>query len=120
MKLKKRIKKRYGITVGQANSVLWIETLLQTPIEDYRKNAIALILAPYLINTKKVSYDDAFQIIKNWLDKCNELRRLDPNFSYKIKYSVDTAMRKQQLPMKLNTLQNKNRELYRLLTTKSK
>jgi len=120
VKLKKRIEKRYGITSGHSNSLLWIETLLQTPIEDYRKNAIALILAPYQINIKKVSNDDAFQIIKDWLDKCNELRTLDPNFSYKVKYSVNTAMRKQQLPMKLSTLENKNRDLYNLLTTKRK
>jgi hypothetical protein len=49
---------------------------LQTPIGDYRKNAVSLILAPYLINIKKLSSDDAFNIIKEWLDKCNEIRRL--------------------------------------------
>ena len=52
MKLKKRIEKRYVITSGQSNSIHWIETLLKTSIEDYRKNALALILAPYLINIK--------------------------------------------------------------------
>jgi hypothetical protein len=50
---------------------------LQTPIGDYRKNAVSLILAPYIINIKKLSSDDAFNIIKEWLDKCNEIRRLD-------------------------------------------
>ena len=29
-------------------TIPWIEKLLQTPIEDYRKNAVSLILAPYL------------------------------------------------------------------------
>ena len=37
------------------NSIAWI--LLQTPIDDYRKNAVSLILAPYFINIKKLSYD---------------------------------------------------------------
>ena len=46
--------------LGQSTSIHWIETLLKTPIEDYRKNALALILAPYLINIKKLSYDEAF------------------------------------------------------------
>jgi hypothetical protein len=55
----------------------WREKLLQTPIGDYRKNAVSLILAPYIINIKKLSSDDAFNIIKEWLDKCNEIRRLD-------------------------------------------
>jgi hypothetical protein len=33
---------------------LWIETLLDIPIEDYRKYAIRRIIAPYLINIRKV------------------------------------------------------------------
>jgi Primase X len=120
MKLKKRIEKRFGNAAQQSNSIHWIETLLQTPIEDYRKNAIGLILAPYLINIKKTSYDEAFQLITNWLEKCNELRTLSPNFSYRIMYSLNTAMRKQQLPMKLSTLENKNKELHTLLVQKTK
>jgi hypothetical protein len=35
------------------NTISWIEKLLETPIDDYRKNAVNLILAPYLINVKK-------------------------------------------------------------------
>jgi hypothetical protein len=49
IRLKKRIKKRYGTAEYQRNTISWIETLLETPIEDYRKNAIGLILAPYHI-----------------------------------------------------------------------
>jgi Primase X len=118
MKLKKRIEKRYAITSGQSNSIHWIETLLKTPIEDYRKIALALILAPYLINIKKLSYDEAFSIIKEWLSKCDELQPLDSNFDYRIKSSLFTAMRKQTLPMKLDTLQKKNNQLHKLLTQK--
>jgi hypothetical protein len=39
----------------RGNTIPWIEKLLETPIDDYRKNAVNLILAPYLINTKKFS-----------------------------------------------------------------
>ncbi|TLX87322.1 MAG: DNA primase noncatalytic subunit PriX [Thaumarchaeota archaeon] len=120
MKLKKRIEKRFGNAAQQSNSIHWIETLLQTPIEDYRKNAIGLILTPYLINIRKISYDDAFSIIREWLTKCNELRHLDSNFDYRIKNSLYTAIKKQTLPMRLDTLENKNRELHRLLTEKTK
>jgi len=54
----------------QGNLIPWIEKLLDTPIDDYRKNAISLILAPYLINVRKVSYDVALNIINSWLSKC--------------------------------------------------
>jgi hypothetical protein len=49
----------------RGNTIPWIEKLLQTPTADYRKNAVNLILAPYLINVKKLSYDDALNIINS-------------------------------------------------------
>ena len=59
------------------NDIKWIDILLETPISDYRKNAISLILAPYLINIKKLPYTNAFDIIKDWLNRCDSLIRLD-------------------------------------------
>jgi hypothetical protein len=93
-----------------------MEILLQTPIDDYRKNAIALILAPYLINIKKRSYQESFLIIKDWLSKCNESTELNDNFDNRIKYSLNTAVRKQRLPMKFDTLRTKNSDLHAKLS----
>ena len=70
------------------NNIAWIEKLLQTPIEDYRKNAVSLILAPYLITVRKMSVIDAFSAIKEWLDKCALLKALDSNFNYRVKYAL--------------------------------
>jgi hypothetical protein len=66
----------------RGNTTPWIEKLLQTPIEDYRKNAVTLILAPYIINVKKLPYDAALDTINSWLTKCGKLRQLDQNFDY--------------------------------------
>jgi hypothetical protein len=63
---------------------LWIEILLDTPIEDYRKYAIRRIIAPYLINVRKLAYDDAFNIMKNWLNNCDQIKPLDFNANIKI------------------------------------
>ena len=90
----------------------WIELLLETPIEDYRKNAVSLILGPYLINVKKLSYDDAFNIIKDWLNRCDSIKALDSNFSYRIKYALENSIKNGYLPMKFETLKEKNRALY--------
>ncbi len=38
------------------NTIFRIDKLLNTPIADSRKNALNLILAPYLINITKLSY----------------------------------------------------------------
>jgi Primase X len=69
----------------RGNTIAWIEKLLQTPIDDYRKNAVNLVLAPYLINIKKVSYDDALNTINNWLSRCGKLRPSDQNFDYTVR-----------------------------------
>ena len=78
-------KERYYNTTDafnqDGNTIPWIEKLFQTPIDDYRKNTVFLILAPYLINTKKLSYDDALNVINSWLNKCDQSRRLDSNLS---------------------------------------
>jgi hypothetical protein len=54
---------------------MYIEILLDIPIGNYRKEAIRRIVAPYLISIKKLAYDDAFNIIKNWLDSCDKTVR---------------------------------------------
>jgi Primase X len=74
------------------NTMPWIEKLLQTPIEDYRKNAVSLIIVPYLIKVKKVSSEEAFTIIKSWLDKCATLRGLDFNLDHRIKSAISDAI----------------------------
>jgi hypothetical protein len=118
IKLKKRIEKRFGTIGGGTHSISWIETFLRMPVPDYRKNAVSLIFAPYLINIRNLPYDSASLIIGHWLKKCNELRPLDPNFDYKVKYSLNTSIRKLQLPIKFSTLKERNKELYKQLSRK--
>ena len=117
IKLRKRIEKRFGIPGDKGNSISWIETLLQTPVVDSRKNAIGLILARYLINIKKLPYDSAATVLRDWLKKCSRLRSLDPNFDYRVKYCLNSAIRKLQLPIRFSTLEKKNKELHNLLST---
>src|SRR5919199_2337855 len=100
---------------SRGGTIVWIEKLLQTPIDDYRKNAVNLILAPYLINIKKVSYDNALNIINSWLSKSTELRQLDQNFDYMVRYALKYSAKNGQRPLKLDTLKVKNKMLYNLL-----
>ncbi len=99
----------------RGNTITWIEKLLQTPIDDYRKNAVNLILAPYLINVRKVSYDVALNIINDWLSKCGELRKLDQDFNYMVRYALKYCAKNGNRPLKLDTLKTKNFMLYDLL-----
>jgi hypothetical protein len=101
----------------RCNTIPWIEKLLQTPIDDYRKNAVSLILAPYLINIKKVSYDDALNIINNWLMECGKSRQLDQNFDYTVRYALKYSAKNRHKPIKYDTLKLKNNALYDLLNS---
>jgi hypothetical protein len=106
----------------------WIEKkILANPFKDCRKTIVDLILAPYLINIKKLSYEESYQIIRDWLDKCNSLQKLDNyrNFvEYRISYALKNAASKPQIgPMSLYKIKTDDRysnNLYLLILQKEK
>jgi hypothetical protein len=80
-----------SIITPNNNSNIIYERLLQSQIGDFRKNAADLILIPYLVLIRKLSDSEVYNIIRNWLDKCNRSRPLDPNYTdNRINTSVKT------------------------------
>ncbi len=110
---KRELEKR--LSLKSNSNIFWIEKLLNTPIPDFRKNAINLILAPYLVNIKKLSYQQSFNILTDWLQKCNSLRKVDFKPEYLVKSALSIAIQKGIPPMKLVTLKDRNLELYNIL-----
>ena len=45
------------------NTIQWIEKILQTAVEDYRKLVVWCILSPYFINIRKYSSEEAYNMI---------------------------------------------------------
>jgi len=76
-----------------STTIRWIEKLLKTPLDDYRKFVMWRILAPYPIDVRKCSAEETSTLIRNWLDKCRSLRRLDFNPNYMIKYNIKAAQK---------------------------
>jgi hypothetical protein len=94
----------------------WIEKLLlQTPLEDYRKLVLWKILCPYLINVRKLSYDESTLILREWLDKCNSVRRLDFNPNQKIKDDLKRVGNFYPIGIQKLKTDNEYRKLYQLL-----
>ncbi|MGC8651873.1 MAG: DNA primase noncatalytic subunit PriX [Candidatus Micrarchaeia archaeon] len=58
---------------GAAGQRAWIEKLLNTPIPDVRHRTVNLILAPYLVNVKGMSPEDASKVINSYIARCKEL-----------------------------------------------
>ncbi len=71
----------------------WIDKkILVNPFEDCRKIIVDLILAAYLINIKKLSYEASYQKIREWLDKCDNLKKLD-NYNNFVNYRINSALK---------------------------
>jgi hypothetical protein len=106
----------------------WIDTkILAKPFPDCRKLVVDLILGPFLINIKKMSYEESYQIIKDWLEKCNNLKKLDnyQNFvNYRIHHALKIATQKGIKPMSLYRIKTdsryKNTNLYVLILQNKK
>jgi hypothetical protein len=118
-----RFSKSNNSNSGSSNrttaTIVWIEKLLQTPIADYRKNAIALILAPYLLNIRNLSLEQAYATIIDWLNKCEQLRPLQPSrrdVNYRVKLALERAQKTGILPMRLDTVKDKSPELHEILS----
>jgi hypothetical protein len=71
----------------------WIEQLLKTPIPDHRKFVVWMILPQYLVNVRKMSYEQAINVINCWLDQCNKLKRLDYGVRQKLNEGFNSAQK---------------------------
>lgn len=71
---KKQIRQRYGFENNNYGYQSWIEKLLDTPIDDYRKRSRDLILVPYFVVRKGMTdINEIEAIVMKWADKCGEL-----------------------------------------------
>lgn len=115
----KKMRRNYHISFSDNNTIWYVEKLLSMQIQDHRKFVISLIFAPYFVNIQTLSDTYSFSKIKQWVLKCNEVRKLEPTVEYFddfIKKSIERARNTRIKPLKLEeTLKHKNRELYHLL-----
>jgi hypothetical protein len=116
--LKKQEKKhsKFQMTVSKSqertNIIKWIEKgILGHPLPDHRKYIIWRILSPYLLNVKKLPQEESYSVMKDWLDKCDELEKLNFNPKIKIKDGVRGAS-KGYFQISMEKLKEENRQLY--------
>jgi hypothetical protein len=77
---------------------------------------VGLVLAPYLVVIKKLSYEESYKIIYEWLQKCSlEKRKLDFDPHYLINNSLKTSAEELISPISLYKLETNYRNLYLLL-----
>ena len=94
----------------------WIEDkLLKTPIPDYRKITVDLVLVPFFIVIKKLTANQTFDLTKEYLIKCNELQPLKPSineFEKRIKIAIEKSIENKIPPIKIENMRNKYPQWY--------
>jgi len=90
---------------------LYVEDLLKHPVSDGRHRLVWLVLAPYLVNVKKVDNDEAIDRIRAFVSVAGETR----DMRRFVEYNVKRARRNGLLPPTLSTLKNEHPDLFWLL-----
>ena len=104
-----------SLDIPKPTPIGWIERQLQTPVADNRRYSVWRILAPYLVNLRRLSDEESYFIIISWLERCNLLRRLSFDPRYNTKHNIQNARRIGYYPISWNTLKLENIHLYELL-----
>ncbi len=87
------------VEINTSRSEEWIEKLLSNPIPDVRQRVVNLILAPYLINVKKLDTELAYKIITEYIDKCKILDPTTKITNAQIKYQCEYSKSKGMKPL---------------------
>ena len=87
------------------DGIAWIDTILSNGgMADHRKILVDLVIAPYLVNIKQCDYDQAYNTVIKWLDRCGQKRRLDFNARFKVRYALKRSKQNGIRPMQLDTM----------------
>jgi Primase X len=89
----------------------YVEELLKHPVSDGRHRLIWLVLAPYLVNVKKVDDEEAIDKIRGFVAVAGETRDLK-RF---VEYNVRRARRNGLLPPTYSNLKAEHPDVYGLL-----
>jgi len=100
----KRRSKSFKRKIG--NKYKWIEILYNTAISDCRKRILWLILAPYAINIRQMTPQNAFVWIKQWANRCAKVYPFDSGFDIdkQIDYYIAVAEDNGHYPITFNRI----------------
>lgn len=96
----------------------WINELMKHPISDGRHRTLWLIIAPYLINVARFSFEYAYRTAQSYYMKCNTLHPLTPSefeFTRAITYFLERAVHNGYRPLQLETIKAKDPQLYEII-----
>ena len=110
--------KRTGETRSKQKHIKWIERLMEKPVDDGRHRLLWLVIAPYLVNVKKLSLEEAYLEARRYFQECDRVKKLSRRFDREVKYYLQYAARKRLRPLSLRTLREKPeyQDLWRIVS----
>ncbi len=97
--------------IRPSRSYNYIDELLKHPVSDGRHRLVWLVLAPFLVNVRKLEEEEAIERIKAYVSSAGEMRAMK-RF---VEYNVKRAKRNGLMPPTLNKLRLEHPDLYSLL-----
>ncbi|HXW37212.1 MAG TPA: DNA primase noncatalytic subunit PriX [Nitrososphaerales archaeon] len=89
----------------------YVEDLLSHPVSDGRHRLVWMVLAPYLVNVKKLEDGEAIEKIRSFVSVAGE----SADMRKFIEYNVKRARRNGLMPPSFDTLKTERPDLYSLL-----
>jgi hypothetical protein len=97
----------------------WIYNLLKEKLlQDSRKFVYYWIMSRYLINIRRLTPQESYPVIMDWLQRCNKLEPLSPSrrdFERLVKDDIKQAQKNGKAPIGKQLLKEMNNELYVIL-----
>jgi hypothetical protein len=110
-------KPEHGFNRGTSSNE-WIERLLSRPLGDGRHRALWHVLSPYLVNVRKMTFDQSEVVLEEYFTKCNGIQPLQPSISsFKgiIHYYLKVAEKDGYPPWRLQTIERQDPQLFGIL-----
>ena len=99
-----------------SGSCTWMDRLLETSIpKGYRGKFLWMVITPYLVNVKKLTFNQAKRIVDKWLELSKADRFLDRDLYNYLPSTYKHFKRKQIKPCRLSTLRRKYKDMHKVL-----
>ncbi|MDG6938889.1 MAG: DNA primase noncatalytic subunit PriX [Nitrososphaerota archaeon] len=98
---------------GESSRFNYVEKVLQANVQDGRHRIVWMILPPYLVNVKHLSDEEAFDIIKKYVDKVGWKEQRADRL---IRYNIRRARRISLMPPTLERLAQTSPSLHKIIT----
>jgi hypothetical protein len=109
---------------GQASSTArkprrheWVEKIIEKGLPNGRKRFILYVLSAYLVNVKRLSEEEAMQVVQEFLENsCRNYNNCEKIYDSFIRGDLQRVKSKGLRPVSLEKLREKDPELYSLIT----